>query len=345
MAKLFLTGINLNQNELLNAAIQNLAAHPATPVVGQLYFNTTANVVYVWDGTTWVDYSGDIRDVQGTLPITVNVVNGIATVDINNATGGTDGAMSAVDKTKLDASTDTNTVSTLVERDVNGAFAANRITVNDITITNTPIAGTDGTNKNYVDGLVDGSLKQPEAYDPTTTGNYPLTYGGNTIQAGDSFRITAAQVGIGDGNRDVNIEDLLIALIDNPSATVSTDWMVAESNRDQATEVVKGVAKLATQAETDAGIDDLSIVTPLKLITYLANISATVKYITTFVGTGAAQSVTINHALNSQDVLVSIRDSVTNEQVEADVVCTDINNVTLSGIAISGRTYNVAVIG
>jgi len=120
--------------------------------------------------------------------------------------------------------------------------------------------------KSEIDTLIDATLKAPEAYDPTITGNYPLTYDGATIEKGDSFRITSNQIGIGDGGRDVNIEDLLIALTDSPSATVATDWMVAESNRDQATESVKGVAKLSSQAQADAGSDDTTILTPLKLV-------------------------------------------------------------------------------
>jgi hypothetical protein len=36
-----------------------------------------------------------------------------------------------------------------------------------------------------------------------------------------------------------------------------------------ASETAKGIAELATQAETDAGTDDLRIVTPLKLATYV----------------------------------------------------------------------------
>jgi hypothetical protein len=36
-----------------------------------------------------------------------------------------------------------------------------------------------------------------------------------------------------------------------------------------ASETAKGIAELATQAETDAGTDDLRIVTPLKLVTYV----------------------------------------------------------------------------
>lgn len=123
--------------------------------------------------------------------------------------------------------------------------------------------------KSYIDNMVDGSLKTPEAYDPTITGNYPTTYGGASIQAGDSFRITAAQTGIGGGNRDVNVEDLLIALVDSPGATVDADWMVAESNRTQATESTLGVAKIATQTITNTGTNDTDIVTPLKLKGYV----------------------------------------------------------------------------
>jgi len=54
VAKLFLTSIDLNKNELLNGVIQNLATPPANPVAGQLYYNTTDNVIYVWNGTIWV---------------------------------------------------------------------------------------------------------------------------------------------------------------------------------------------------------------------------------------------------------------------------------------------------
>ena len=124
--------------------------------------------------------------------------------------------------------------------------------------------------KSYIDGLVDGSLKTPEAYNPTTTGNYPTTYGGVAAQAGDSFRITAAKTSIGGGSRDVNVEDLLIALIDTPSATSDADWMVAESNRSQATETALGVAKIATQAITNSGTNDTDIVTPAKLSSYVS---------------------------------------------------------------------------
>lgn len=44
------------------------------------------------------------------------------------------------------------------------------------------------------------------------------------------------------------------------------EWVVhLDESSQQATETVKGIAELATQAETDAGTNDTNIVTPLKL--------------------------------------------------------------------------------
>lgn len=53
MAKSFLTDLNLNQNELQNAVIQNLASDPSNPYPGQTYFNTTTNRFRVYNGTAW----------------------------------------------------------------------------------------------------------------------------------------------------------------------------------------------------------------------------------------------------------------------------------------------------
>jgi hypothetical protein len=65
MAINYLNSIDLNQNELLRAQIENQASDvlAGTGVEGQLYFNTTDDVLKVWANGAWSSISGDITSV------------------------------------------------------------------------------------------------------------------------------------------------------------------------------------------------------------------------------------------------------------------------------------------
>lgn len=59
---LFLNNLDLNQNELQNARIQNLATAPTTPVEGQIYYSTVDHGAWIWNGTRWSDVTNPFNN-------------------------------------------------------------------------------------------------------------------------------------------------------------------------------------------------------------------------------------------------------------------------------------------
>ena len=54
MAKKVKTSLDFEKNEIQNVVVQKLASAPASPVSGQIYYNTTQNAFYYYNGTAWV---------------------------------------------------------------------------------------------------------------------------------------------------------------------------------------------------------------------------------------------------------------------------------------------------
>jgi hypothetical protein len=48
------SNLDINKKQLLKAALENLSSAPSSPVAGQVYFNTTDDTPYIWDGAAWV---------------------------------------------------------------------------------------------------------------------------------------------------------------------------------------------------------------------------------------------------------------------------------------------------
>lgn len=66
MARSFLIPIDLNKNELQNAAIQNLATPPGSPTTGQIYYdtNSTPKQLKIWNGSAWVAVGNSQEEIE-----------------------------------------------------------------------------------------------------------------------------------------------------------------------------------------------------------------------------------------------------------------------------------------
>ncbi len=101
MATKFLTSLDLSKNELQNAVIQNLATAPASPVEGQVYYDTALDVLRVYANGAWSSLStgaGTVTAVTGTGAISST---GGTTPEISIADGTTSvkGAVQLEDST------------------------------------------------------------------------------------------------------------------------------------------------------------------------------------------------------------------------------------------------------
>lgn len=79
MARTFLTNLNLEQNQLLKAVIQNATQDPLSGVAGQLYYNTGSDTLKVYSGSAsaWVSV-GSVEFIGDTVADLLQAGTGIS---------------------------------------------------------------------------------------------------------------------------------------------------------------------------------------------------------------------------------------------------------------------------
>jgi hypothetical protein len=241
-----------------------------------------------------------------------------------------------------------------------------------------PTDNQDAATKAYVDSAVEG-LSWKDSVRVATQANINLaspgtTIDGITMSTGDRVLVraqtNAAENGIYiwngpstamtralDANTADELEQAVVTVEEGTSAgatfrqtsvnftlgTNPVNWTNFGNSAPAATETTAGIARIATQSEVDAGTDNSTFVTPLKL----ANWSGRIRKYVTNIGDGSATQFTVTHNLNTRDVTVSIyRNSGSYDEPLVDIEHTSVNSVTVRfAAAPSANAYRVVIMG
>lgn len=323
MARQFVVNLDLNKNELLNARVQNLASAPSSPVSGQIYFNTSNNILYFFDGTNWISTSGSLEVIQDaigqyvvggqSLTATYDDSSGTTTIDLDNTavTAGTYGSITKVPTFTVDqqgritAASDTNLVIPL-DTQTTGDYVATIVgTANEVTVS---------PNSGHTSAVTIGLPDNVEI-----TGN--LQVGGNLNVIGTVNSVNTTQI---------NIEDNKVKLNSGFTGTPTTDaGIVVERGTSTDTEILWNETS-DTWTLTNNGTAYHAIARK-----YSETLGA------------SATSYTITHNLGTTDVTVQIFEAATPfAQVEADVQRSNANAVVVNfALAPTAGEYRVVVVG
>lgn len=217
--------LDCSKLETRNERVHQLSTAPSSPVTGQLYYNTTDNTTYFWNGTAWrsMDASSGAGgpptgpaggDLSGTYPNPQILANTIVAGDIANATI-TDVQIATANKDGVVGVASMRTLGLGAQQALAGTTRLDQIAIptapvalNSQRITGLadPSGTQDAATKNYVDTFSQGLDSHPSVHAATTANianvltGAPNTLDGVTLVANDRILVkdqtTPAQNGL-----------------------------------------------------------------------------------------------------------------------------------------------------
>jgi len=330
-----LSQLNLSRNELQNAVLQRLASAPGSPVEGQMYYNTTADIPYIYANGSWLamgSTGSGATNLSQTLSATTVAINSdtgtdvtIAAADNTNA-----GVMTAAMQTKLAGIEALADVTDATNVDAAGAVMNSDVTTAGMSF----VIDEDNMASNSATKVP--TQQSTKAYVDTTVAAIVDTAPGTL----DTLNELAAALG-----DDPNFATTLTTSIGLKLAKASNLSDVANaatafSNIKQAASTTAtGVVELATQAEAQAKTDTTRALTAASVADFARKVTGTM-------GNGSLTSLPITHGLGSQYVTAQVFDATSNEQVQPDVTLTSSTVTTFTfTVAPTLNQYRYVIVG
>lgn len=326
-SKNMLVDLNLNGNELQKAVIQNLAAAPANPKAGQIYYNTVDKLLYIYDGNNWITgksyTAGTGLNLTGTqFSVDTSVIaqksdigNGVLTIQKNGSDIDTFAANSATNKTiNIPVPVDADDVNALPDTTKYGASLVFSVDSTTYVLTAT-LKDQDGNTLGTAQ-TVDLPLESVVvngSYDAT---NKKIVL---TLQSGSTI--------------DIPVADLIAGL---QSEITSTNKLDADLVDDSTAS-----NKFVTAAQRNLINTALQ---PADIVGMAKKASATNPALT---ATGGVCTWTISNTLATADVVVSVYDVASGDEVFAAVTASS-STITVkinSSSNITAGTYKAVIVG
>lgn len=308
-----LTNLKANQNQLLEAVLHSVAVEPTQAVAGQVYYNTKDRRAYVYTGAAWM-----AMDAKDASPTAVSIVKTINDGD----------SLINLDKikdlaTKLSAA---NIVATI--NDGNENINAERINglANALDGANIVSKINDGTSKiniNKIDGLEE-KLTPDKIVD--------------SVIASDKTIPT---------NKITGLDAALADKITDAQAQAKADTALQQAKTFATSEITRIIGGASEAYDTLKEIEEKlkSSDNARDLINNAVKDKA--GKVAKDIGDGTATEFTVSHNLNTQDVVITVRENnAPFSQVITDIEVTDANNIKVKfAKAPAQNEYRVIVIG
>lgn len=341
----------------MNAVIQKLATPPASPVSGQMYFDTSNGRAFIFNGTEWVGM--DSVGASMTAQSIVEAINGSTylidndnlSVAVNEAINKAHNTHSIADVTGLQNALDGKVDDSQVLTNVPAGAKFTDTTYNVFNTTTNGLAPkSDGSASKYL--RADGTWVTP----PDTKYTLPIanesTVGG--VKSGTDITIDASgNVSVNDNSHNHNIDNingLQVALNEKETPSgAQTKASVAENNAKGYTDT-KLAELVGSAPQTLDTLNELAQALgsdPNFATTVTNEIAKKTDKFTQAVGNGSLTSFVLTHNLNSRDVVVMIRETASPyAQVFTDVEMTTVDTITVKfAVAPTSNQYTVTVIG